>query len=305
MKIVFMGTPEFAVPILEALHERYEVVLVVSQPNRIKKKNEIVETPVCASAKRLGLTVFQPEKLKDSYEPLVETKADILVTAAYGQYVPSKILNLFQKTLNVHGSLLPAYRGGAPIQRAIMNGEKVTGITIIEMAKKLDAGKMYAKKECAILDTDNSKALFEKLSIIGRDLLLEVIENVYLGKLEGLEQDEALVSYAPNLSKEEEKIDFNKPAYLVARHIQGLSLDPGAYFMFHNLNFKVLKATAVKDDSNALPGTILSLKKKFLVKTLEGAVELDWIIAPGKKMLDVKSFVNGQKFFKELDVISC
>ncbi|MDE5566396.1 MAG: methionyl-tRNA formyltransferase [Anaeroplasmataceae bacterium] len=305
MKIVFMGTPEFAVPILEALHERYEVVLVVSQPNRIKKKNEMVETPVCACAKRLGLTVFQPEKLKDSYEPLVEAKADILVTAAYGQYVPSKILNLFQKTLNVHGSLLPAYRGGAPIQRAIMNGEKTTGITIIEMAKKLDAGKMYAKKECPILDTDNSKALFEKLSIIGRDLLLEVIEDVYLGKLEGIVQDEALVSYAPNLSKEEERIDFNKPAYLVARHIQGLSLDPGAYFMFHDQNFKVLKATAVADDSNALPGTILSLKKKFLVKTLEGAVELDWIIAPGKKMLDVKSFVNGQKFFKELDVISC
>ncbi|MDE5867879.1 MAG: hypothetical protein K2H02_02945, partial [Anaeroplasmataceae bacterium] len=114
MKIVFMGTPEFAVPILEALHERYEVVLVVSQPNRIKKKNEMVETPVCACAKRLGLTVFQPEKLKDSYEPLVQAQADILVTAAYVQYVPTKILNLFQKTLNVHGSLLPAYRGGAP-----------------------------------------------------------------------------------------------------------------------------------------------------------------------------------------------
>lgn len=305
MKIIFMGTPDFAVPILEALHKKYEIVLVVSQPDRIKKKGMLLPTPVSACAKRLELPVFQPEKLKDDYAPLVDAKADILVTAAYGQYVPSKILNLFKKTLNVHGSLLPLYRGGAPIQRAIMNGDVVTGITIIEMAKRLDAGIMYAKKECPISPTDNTTALFERLSFLGRDLLLEVIEDIYEERLKGISQDEEAVTMAPNISKEEEEIFFNRPTQQIVNQIRGLSFEPGAYFSYHDMKIKVLSAKAVLMDSNHCPGTILSLKKEFLVKTLDGAISLDKIIVPGKKMVDAKSFVNGQKIFKELDVISC
>ncbi len=303
MKIVFMGTPKFAVPILEALHEKYEIVLVVSQPNREKKKGTIVETPVCALAKKLGLPVFQPESLKAEYQTIIDAGGDVLVTAAYGQYVPSKLLNSFQKTLNVHGSLLPKYRGGAPIQRAIMNGDSVTGITIIEMAKKMDAGVMYAKRSCPISKTDTAQDLFDRLSIIGRDLLLEVIEGVYQNQILGEIQEETEATNAPNISKEEELIDFHQPAYLVAGRINGLSVDPGAYFIFHDMKIKVLRACAISDNTDVVPGTILSLKKQFVVKTSEGAVSLEQILVPGKKMVDAKSFVNGQKIFKELDVI--
>lgn len=304
MKIVFMGTPEFAVPILEALHKKYEVVMVISQPNRIRKKGQWLDTPVCASAKRLGLPVFQPEKIGAEVEALQGLDADVLVTAAYGQYVPTKVLSLFKKTINVHGSLLPAYRGGAPIQRAIMNGETKTGITIIEMAKKLDAGKMYAKKECPILDTDTATDVFARLSLIGRDLLLEVIEDIYEGKLVGENQAEELATYAPNLMVSEELIDFHKSAFYVVRQIHGLSLEPGATLKVGDLSLKVFKAHMVADTSDYVPGTILSLRKQVLIKALDGAVSIDEILVPGKKMLQAKDFVNGQKIFKEFDVIS-
>ena len=304
MKIVFMGTPEFSVPILEALQERYEIVLVISQPNKIKKKGEWVDTPVAATAKRLGLSLVQPEKVGSIVELIQSSGGDVLVTAAFGQYVPSKVLNLFKKTMNVHGSLLPQYRGGAPIQRSIMEGNQKTGITIIEMAKQLDAGLMYAKKECPIEETDTSSSLFEKLSIVGRDLLLEVIEDIYSGKLKGIPQNEEEVTYAPNLTPEEEIIDFHNPAQTIVNQIRGLSLEPGATIQFGSNRIKVFSARVVKDTSTYKAGTILSLKKQILVKALDDAVSLDLILIPGKKMLPAKDFVNGQKILKEFDVIS-
>lgn len=303
MRIIFMGTPEFAVPILEALNEKYEIALVISQPNREKKKNELIDTPVARCAKNLGLEIFQPEKISMGYEKLLNLNADVLVTAAYGQYVPTKILKIFKKTINVHGSLLPKYRGGAPIQRSIMNGDKETGITIIEMAKNLDAGVIYAKKACPIEDTDTSTDMFIKLSHIGRDLLMSVIEDIYNGTIKGTIQDETKVTYAYNLTKEEEIVSFNKSAYLVARQINGLANDPGATIIFNNLRIKVLKARVIENNDKVLPGTILSLKKDFIVKALDKAVSLEEILVPGKKILKAKDFLNGQKIFKELDVI--
>ncbi len=303
MKIVFMGTPQFAVPILEALQEKYEVVLVVSQPNRVKKKGVLLPTPVAEYALSSNLDLFQPEVLKDGYQTIADKKADLLVTAAYGQYVPSKILNLFKKTINVHGSLLPLYRGGAPIQRAIMNGDTMTGITLIEMAKKLDAGKMYAKRSIAINEEDTASSLFHKLSIVGRDLLMEKIEDIVNGFIVGEDQIEEQVTYAPNLTKEEERINFHQPARMVARQINGLSSDPGAYFEWHGMPIKVFQAKAIELDQKLEPGTILSLKKQFLVQAETGAVLLDGILMPGKKRVDAKSFVNGQKILHELDVI--
>ena len=219
MRIIFLGTPEFAVPTLEALNEKYEVVLVVSQPDRAKKKNQIIMTPVHECAERLGLNIIQPEAIKDSYEAIKEKEADVLVSAAYGQYIPSRILNLFKYTLNVHGSLLPKHRGGAPIQRCLINGDTKTGVTIIEMAKKLDAGKMYSKAEYDILDTDNNTSLFEKLSIIGRDLLIKTIEDVYNGKNVGEIQNEDEATYSPNINPSEELISFNDTALLYLTNV--------------------------------------------------------------------------------------
>ena len=303
MRIVFIGTPEFAVPVLEALNSKYEVVLVVSQPNRVKKKGVFIDTPVAAKAKELGLNIIQPEKIGEEYEYLKSLEADVLVSAAYGQYVPTKILNLYKKTLNVHGSLLPKHRGGAPIQRAIMNGDDVTGVTIIEMAKKLDAGVMYAKKEYAIKDTDTSDVVFNELSIIGTNLLMEVIEDVYNGKLAGEAQNEEEATFSSNLTAEEEFISFDMPARMVVRHINSLSSNPGASIKVNDMTVKVYEAEEVVDQSDLAPGTVVSLKKQVLIKAKDNAVKINKILVPGKKVLPAKDFVNGQKILKELDVI--
>ena len=303
MKIVFIGTPEFAVPVLEALNSKYEVVLVVSQPNRVKKKGVFIDTPVAAKAKELGLNIIQPEKIGEEYEYLKSLEADVLVSAAYGQYVPTKILNLYKKTLNVHGSLLPKHRGGAPIQRAIMNGDDVTGVTIIEMAKKLDAGVMYAKKQYSIKDTDTSDIVFNELSTIGTNLLMEVIEDVYNGKLVGEVQNEEEATFSSNLTAEEEFISFDMPARMVVRHINSLSSNPGASIKVNDMIIKVYEAEEVVEQSDLAPGTVISLKKQVLIKAKDNAVKINKILVPGKKVLPARDFVNGQKIFKELDII--
>lgn len=303
MKIVFIGTPEFAVPVLEALNSKYEVVLVISQPNRVKKKGVFLDTPVCAKAKELGLNIIQPEHIGEEYEYIKSLEADILVSAAYGQYVPSKVLNLFKKTLNVHGSLLPKHRGGAPIQRAIMNGDDVTGVTIIEMAKKLDAGLMYAKKEYVIKDTDTSDKVFSELSIIGTNLLMEVIEDVYNGVLTGEVQNEEEATFSSNLTPEEEFISFDMKAKMVVRHINSLTSNPGASIKVNDMIIKVYEAEEVVDNSDLKPGTVISLKKQVLIKAQDNAVKINKILVPGKKVLPARDFVNGQKILKELDVI--
>ena len=298
-----MGTPSCGVNVLEKLASKYDVCLVVSQPDRVKKKGVFLPTPVKEAAMKLGIEVFQPEKIGLDYKKIEEAKADVLVTAAYGQYIPTKILKLFKKTINVHGSLLPLHRGGAPIQRAIINGDKETGVTIMEMAKKLDAGKMYAKKSYTILDSDTNSDVFEKLSVIGSELLMDTIEDIYNEINLGEPQDETLATYSPNLNSDEEVIDFNKDAFLVMRQINGLSMEPGAYFIFNDTKVKVFKASVVKYDGNEVPGTIVSLKKKVLIKTLTDAVSLDVLLLPGKKVTKAIDFVNGQKLFKEKDVI--
>lgn len=303
MKIVFMGTPLFGVRVLERLVEKYDVCLVVSQPDRVKKKGQFVPTPVKELALKLGIPVFQPEKIGLDYEAIKEANADVLVTAAYGQYIPSKILKLFKKTINVHGSLLPLHRGGAPIQRSIINGDLETGVTIMEMAKRLDAGKMYAKRSYKILDDDTNTSVFEKLSNIGADLLMENIEDIYNEVNLGVVQDENMATYSHNLDPSEELIDFNKSAFLVMRQINGLSNEPGAYFIFNDVKVKVFKASVIQYEGNELPGTVISLKKKVWIKTLDNAVSLDILLLPGKKASKAIDFVNGQKLLKENDVI--
>lgn len=303
MKIVFIGTPEFAVPVLEALNSKYEVVLVVSQPNRVKKKGVFLDTPVCAKAKELGLNIIQPEKIGDEFDYIKSLGADIMVSAAYGQYVPTKLLDIFKKTLNVHGSILPKHRGGAPIQRAIMNGDEVTGVTIIQMAKKFDSGLMYAKKEYMIKDTDTSDIVFKELSIMGTELLMEVIEDVYNDINKGEVQNEEEATFSPNLRPEEEFISFDKSARMVVRHINSLTSNPGASIKVNDLIIKVYEAEEVVDNSDLAPGTVISLKKQVLIKAKDNAVKINKILVPGKKVLPARDFVNGQKILKELDII--
>lgn len=304
MKIIFMGTPNFAVPSLEALNEKYEVVLVVSQPAKPEGRKGILKNPpVALKALELGIQLFQPEHIKNEYEYFKNIKADMIVTAAYGQFIPTKILNLYKKCINVHGSLLPHHRGGAPIQRAIINGDKKTGVTIMEMVKKMDAGRMYVSSEIPILDSDNNSSLFEKLAIIGKNLLMENIEDIYNGKNEGIMQNEEEATISPNIAPEEEKINFNIDARKVFNLIRGLSDEPGAYCEYNGQRIKIYKASIEKNDSDASPGTIINIKKSLVVKCKTDAISILELQIPGKKRMNVKDFLNGQKLLKLNDII--
>lgn len=304
MKIIFMGTPDFAVPSLEALNEKYEVVLVVSQPAKPEGRKGILKNPpVALKALELGIQLFQPEHIKNEYEYFKNIQADMIVTAAYGQFIPTKILNLYKKCINVHGSLLPHHRGGAPIQRAIINGDKKTGVTIMEMVKKMDAGRMYASSEIPILDSDNNSSLFEKLAIIGKNLLMENIEDIYNGKNEGIMQNEEEATISPNIAPEEEKINFNIDARKVFNLIRGLSDEPGAYCEYNGQRIKIYKASIEKNDSDASPGTIINIKKSLVVKCNTDAISILELQIPGKKRMNVKDFLNGQKLLKLNDII--
>lgn len=304
MKIIFMGTPNFAVPSLEALNEKYEVVLVVSQPAKPEGRKGILKNPpVALKALELGIQLFQPEHIKNEYEYFKNIKADMIVTAAYGQFIPTKILNLYKKCINVHGSLLPHHRGGAPIQRAIINGDKKTGVTIMEMVKKMDAGRMYASSEIPILDSDNNSSLFEKLAIIGKNLLMENIEDIYNCKNEGIMQNEEEATISPNIAPEEEKINFNIDARKVFNLIRGLSDEPGAYCEYNGQRIKIYKASIEKNDSDASPGTIINIKKSLIVKCKTDAISILELQIPGKKRMNVKDFLNGQKLLNLNDII--
>ena len=304
MKIIFMGTPNFAVPSLEALNEKYEVVLVVSQPAKPEGRKGILKNPpVALKALELGIQLFQPEHIKNEYEYFKNIKADMIATAAYGQFIPTKILNLYKKCINVHGSLLPHHRGGAPIQRAIINGDKKTGVTIMEMVKKMDAGRMYASSEIPILDSDNNSSLFEKLAILGKNLLMENIEDIYNGKNEGIMQNEEEATISPNIAPEEEKINFNIDARKVFNLIRGLSDEPGAYCEYNGQRIKIYKASIEKNDSDASPGTIINIKKSLIVKCKTDAISILELQIPGKKRMNVKDFLNGQKLLNLNDII--
>lgn len=304
MKIIFMGTPDFAVPSLEALNQKYEVVLVVSQPAKPEGRKGILKNPpVATKALELGLPLYQPEHIKDEFAYFEKITADMIVTAAYGQFIPTKILKLYKKCINIHGSLLPKHRGGAPIQRAIIEGDEITGVTIMEMVKKMDAGRMYASKEIPILSSDNNSSLFEKLSLIGRDLLMENIEDIYNDKNEGIPQKEEEATISPNISSLEEKINFNKDANDVFNLIRGLADEPGAYFEYNGQRIKIYKASIEKNNSEVLAGTIINLKKCLVIKCKTDAISILELQAPGKKRMNIKDFLNGQKLIKLNDVI--
>ncbi len=304
MKIIFLGTPEFAIPVLDSLKNNYEIALVISQPNRMKKKNQIIETPVAKYARENNLALIQPENIKDSIDEILSYNADILITAAYGQYIPSKLLNAFKYKLNVHGSLLPKHRGGAPIQRSLIEGDEYTGVTIMEMAKKLDGGKIYSKQVYKIENDDNSTTLFQKLSVIGAKLLIDTLPDILSDKNLGEEQNEAEATYSPNISKEEEKIDLNNNARDIINQIRGLSYEPGAYIDCNGIKLKVYKAEISNIRANTKPGTVINVKKGISIMTNDMPINLLEVQMPGKNIISAKDFSNGQKIFTEGMIIS-
>ena len=295
-KIIFMGTPAFSVPVLDGLIEAgYEVVAVVTQPDRaVGRKKEIKMTPVKVAAQRYSLPVYQPEKISGSDEmaDLMQLGADIIVTAAFGQFLPEKLLNSVTHAVNVHASLLPKYRGGAPVHYAIINGDEQAGVTIMEMVKQMAAGDMISQKAIPITDTDDVGTMFEKLSIVGRDLLLATLPDYLLGKLHPTPQDEKLVTFSPNITSEEEKIDWSASARDVFNQVRGMSPWPVAHTTWQGARFK-LHAVRVAEGSGK-PGQVIDKTKKSLViATHDGAVSLVSVQPAGKPKMPIQDFLNG------------
>ncbi|WP_342551933.1 methionyl-tRNA formyltransferase [Paenibacillus sp. FSL R7-0652] len=309
MNIVFMGTPEFAVPSLDMLMaEGYHVVGVVTQPDKPQgRKKVLTPTPVKAAAERHGLPVFQPVKLRDpeATARLAEWKPDLIVTAAFGQILPKAVLDMpIRGCVNVHGSLLPKYRGGAPIQRSIINGESVTGVTLMYMAEGLDTGDMISRVEVPITDEDTSGTMFAKLSEAGSKLLQAEMPRLIAGETKAVPQNEAEATYARNLTREDEKIDWNRTSRELFNQIRGLVPFSGAFTMWDEQVFKVWaaanpdqtadEASSASNAGQAEPGTVLQLNKSGIeVKTGDGSLWLTEVQPAGKKVMQAADFARG------------
>lgn len=296
-KLIFMGTPDFAATVLEGLLDdaNYDVLAVVTQPDRaVGRKKEIKMTPVKEVALAHNLPVYQPEKMSGSDEmaELMTLGADGIVTAAFGQFLPTKLLDSVDFAVNVHASLLPKYRGGAPIHYAIINGDKEAGVTIMEMVKKMDAGDMIAKASTPITDEDNVGTMFEKLAVIGRDLLLKTLPDYIAGNIKPEPQDGSKATFSPNITPEEERIDWNKSAREVFNHIRGLYPWPVAHTLLDGKRFKIYEASLVEGQGQ--PGQIIEKGKETLVvATGDGAISLKTVQLAGKPRMSVVDFLNG------------
>ncbi len=296
MRVVFMGTPDFAVSVLQALIDNYDVVGVVSQPDkRVGRHQELKSTPVKELALKYNIPVFQPVKIKEDYEDILGLNPDIIVTCAYGQIIPKAILDFPRfGCINVHASLLPKLRGGAPIHKAIIEGYKTTGITIMYMDCKMDSGDIISQEEIPILDDDNLEKLHDKLSEVGAKLLIETLPSIIAGTNERIKQNLDEVTYAYNIKREEEHIDFSKSSRDVFNLIRGLSPVPSANAILDSKEMKIYDSYILDKEYEGVPSEIVDIVKDgIVVKTGDGAVILTSVKPFGKKKMDAKSYVNG------------
>lgn len=298
LKIVFMGTPSFSVPILEALIDKYEVIGVVTQPDKVVGRKQILmPSPVKECALKHNIKIFQPTKIRLEYQDIMDLNPDLIVTAAYGQIVGMKLLNSPKyRSINVHASLLPLYRGGAPIHKAIMDGQSETGVSIMYMEKQMDAGDVLAQASIKIEDSDNCGTMFEKLSYLGRDLLLDTIDKLVSGNITPVKQNEELATFAYNISKEEELLDFTKEARVVFNHIRGLNPNPIAYMMLGDEKLKVYDSQVVENVTHNYECGKIYLGPKSKVYVACGnktVLELLTVQPAGKKPMPARDFANG------------
>ncbi len=298
--VIFMGTPNFAVPVLDGLVEAgYDVQLVITQPDRrVGRKQVLQQTPVKEAALRHHLNVLQPEKLSGSPEldEAMALNADLIVTAAYGQFLPTKFLNSVKiAAVNVHGSLLPKYRGGAPIQYAVINGDAEAGVTIIEMVKKMDAGDMFAQSAIPLTRQDDTGTVFERLSPVGRDLLLATLPQIIDGTATRTPQPEAEVTFSPTISKDQEHLDITLTAKELDQWVRGLRPAVGGWVQLGGQRTKLWAVTPLDETATATPGTLLRAGKHELVLAAgEGTVFSVQELQPaGKARQNVTAYMNG------------
>lgn len=296
MKIVFMGTPDFAVNVLQGLIDNYDVVGVVSQPDkRIGRHQVLTNTPVKELALKYDIPVFQPIKIREDYEDILNLNPDLIVTCAYGQIIPKAILDYPRLgCINVHASLLPKLRGGAPIHKSIIDDYGTTGVTIMYMDVKMDSGDIISQREVKILDSDNLESLHDKLSEVGTSLLLDTLPSIIDGSNSRTKQNEDEVTYAYNIKREEEHIDFSKTSREVFNLIRGLCPVPSSNAILDEKEMKIYKSTISSKNYNGEYGEIVDITKEGLVvKTGDAAIILTEVKPFGKKKMDANSYVNG------------
>lgn len=301
--VVFMGTPEFAVPILQSLidNPEYDVQAVLTQPDHhIGRKRTLHQSPVKELAEQYNIEVLQPAKLSKSpeMEKIISLQPDLMITAAYGQFLPTKLLAAAKiAAINVHGSLLPKYRGGAPIQYSIINGDKETGVSIMYMVKKMDAGDIISQRSIPIEDTDDSGTMFKKLSLLGRDLLLETLPKLISGDVNPVAQDPDKVVFSPNITSEQEQIDFRLPARLIDAKVRGLRPAPLGNMVIDGLRTKIYDVTPLEEKTDLEPGKVVRVTKHQLVIAAgdRTTYQINKLKPAGKKAMDITSYLNGHK----------
>lgn len=297
-KIIFMGTPDFSTKVLEMLINEYEVIAVVTQPDRpVGRKKVMTPPPVKKVAVEHNIKVYQPEKLNHSpeLEELLTLDVDLIVTAAFGQLLPDSLLESPRLgAINVHASLLPKYRGGAPIHQAIIDGEKETGITIMYMVKKLDAGNIISQKAISIEEDDNVGTMHNKLSFLGADLLKDTLPSIINKTNESIPQDDTKATFASNISREDERINWNQSAQDIHNHIRGLSPWPVAYTTMEDKNLKLFSAFII-NDKKGKPGEIIETTKKAIIigTGSEDAIAVTDMQLAGKKRMSVANYLSG------------
>ncbi|WP_050611186.1 methionyl-tRNA formyltransferase [Ligilactobacillus agilis] len=300
--VVFMGTPAFAAPILEGLIQTddYEVLAVVTQPDRpVGRKRILTPSPVKEVALKHGIEVLQPQKLSGSEEMqrVISLAPDLIVTAAFGQFLPTKLIAAAKVgAVNVHGSLLPKYRGGAPVQYAIMNGDQETGVTIIYMVKKMDAGDMLAQAKLPIGPHDDTGSIFAKMSILGRDALLATLPKLVAGELVAQKQDESQVVFSPTIKPEEEKLSLTLNAKQIDWKVRALRPAPGAYFEnFNGKRTKLWDVTPLAETTSLPAGAVVAVTKHELkLAAADGSVyQVNELQPAGKPRMQVTAYLNG------------
>lgn len=299
LKIVFMGTPDFAVPILEGLLEQYKVKAVVTQPDKkVGREGKIVCSPVKKVALEHTVLILQPNKVGDSLEEIKNLQPDLIITCAYGQILPYDLLQIPRLgCINVHASLLPKYRGGAPIHRAIMNGATETGVTIMYMSEGMDEGDIISQESIPIDYEDTASTLHDKLSILGRDLLLQTLPSIISGTNTRVKQDSSNATYGFVIKREDERIVFNKTKRQIYNQIRGLNRWPGAYCMLEGKILKVWKSYVTENFFPELfDGQITSIYPDgFGVKVSNGEIVFTEVQLEGKTKVDAVSFVRGMQ----------
>lgn len=295
LKVVFMGTPSFAVPVLEKLIENTNVIGVVTQPDKeVGRKKILTKCPVKLLAEEYNIKVLQPVKLRSEYQDIISLNPDMIITCAYGQILPFELLDFPKyKTINVHGSLLPKYRGGAPIQRSIMNGDKTTGITIMRTDAGMDSGDMIAKQEIDILENDNYETLSNKLSILGAELLIDTLPSILEETCTYTKQNEDEITFAPIIKKEDEILDFNDTTTNIYNKIRALSPIPSCYALLEGERVKFYDSKIGTNKLNEA-GKIINIYKDGIgISTSDGEIIITKIQMPGKKQMLVRDYLNG------------